>query len=52
MTYCSHTIYRATPERSARVGITIKPTPSLSYADLQRLIGELEAIRDEMQRQS
>lgn len=46
MPYTSHTIYIGT--RSTTVGITIRPTPSLTLRELDTFIAELSEIRNEM----
>lgn len=46
MSYTTHSIYFGT--QSTTVGITIKPTPSLTLQELDDLINELRAIREDM----
>jgi len=46
MSYTSYTIYFGT--LSTTVGITIKPTPSLTLKELKTFIAELQAIHDEV----
>lgn len=51
MTYTTHTIYRGKTGRGFdwdTVGITFKPTPNLSKAELLALIAELQAIANDM----
>lgn len=42
--FFTYTIYRDGP----KVGITFKPTPSLSYSDLNQLIIDLRHVRDDL----
>jgi len=47
MPYTSHTIYFGTLQTT--VGVTIRPTPSLTLDELHKLIAELQAIHDDME---
>lgn len=47
MKWTSHTIYNS--GKQPTVGMTVRPTPSLTLSDLVDLIEELQAIKREME---